>query len=432
MKEDLIKSLILEFQNSPLLEVQQRRLETPLNTGKILTIIGPRRAGKTAYCFGLIRKLLESGRSAEQILYINFEDERLDRTTQELDLIVQVYQREYPDHDLSSCVFVFDEIQNVPNWDRFVRRMYDTVCKNLIITGSNSKVLSKDIATSLRGRTLTYEILPLSFREYLSFLKVSSVPKTGKDAALVQLHLENYLVYGGFPEIVGFENSLKIKTLQEYFEVMMYRDVGDRAGIGDSGLLRFFLKKSFASATKVYSVNKMFNDLKTAGYKIGKNTLYEIANLCKDAYLFFTVPKFTRKIATQELGDKKLFAIDQGLLVALGLVMPDEKGKLMEQAVFLELYRRARGNVHFDANGYECDFLLGEWDQIRAAVQVTVSLEDADVKKRELRGLLSACEKFGLSEGLIITYSEKDKLVTRGVSITVLPLWEWLLISDDR
>lgn len=430
MKEDIIKLLISDFHTTPLPKHRPRDLDVPLNTQKILSITGPRRAGKTAYCQDLIRQMLAQGKTIQQILYINFEDERLDRTTEELDAIITVYRRMYPHISLDSCVFIFDEIQNVPKWDQFVRRVYDTLCKSIIVTGSNSKALGKDIATSLRGRTLTYEILPLSFKEYLQFLDGTATPAASQEIALVQHHLETYLVYGGFPETVFFEPQVKIKTLQDYFEVMMYRDVGERAGIADSQLLRFFLKRSFACATKGYSVNKLFNELKSAGYKLGKNTLYDIADICRQAYLFFTVPKYTQKIANIELGEKNLYSIDAGLLVALGLVMPHEPGKLMEQAVFLELYRRYNGNLFFDSNGYECDFILGEWDDVRAAVQVTQSLEDPDVRQREIKGLVSACKKFGLGKGTIVTKATQDRFTTpEGIVVEVVPLWQWLLAT---
>ncbi len=427
MKENTIKQLIQDFHNTPLPIPKIRALNSPLDTKKILSIVGPRRAGKTTYCFSLIQQLIQSGKPLSHILYINFEDERLDQTTEELDCIVQQYQILYPEIHLQDCTFIFDEIQNIPLWERFVRRIYDHTCKNIIVTGSNAKALSKDIATSLRGRTLSYEILPLSFKEYLEFLGSTTTPRTTTEIAKVQNHLNTYLIYGGFPETVEFDPHLKIKILQEYFEVMMYRDIGERAGISQSSLLRFFLKRSFSSNTKSYSINKIYHDLKSAGYKIGKNSLYELAELCKQAYVFFTVPKYTQKIANIELGEKKIFAIDNGILTALGLLAPTEVGKQMEQVVFLESYKRYGGNLFFDANGYECDLLVGEWDSIHTAIQITQTLEDPSVKKREIKGLLSACKKTHLNEGLLLTLHEEATFTEDGVTIQVKPLWKWLL-----
>jgi predicted AAA+ superfamily ATPase len=172
--------------------------------------------------------------------------------------------------------------------------------------------------------------------------------------------------------------------------------------------------------------------LKSAGYKIGKNTTYELVDICRNAYLYFTVPKYTTKIANLELGEKKLFAIDSGLLGALGLVMPHETGKLLEQAVFLECYRRTPHGIFFDANGYECDFLLGEWDQIHTAIQVTSSLEDPKVYQRELKGLVQACQKFNLEKGMIITLSTEERIVVDGVEVAVVPAWKWMISSYSK
>jgi uncharacterized protein len=224
-----------------------------------------------------------------------------------------------------------------------------------------------------------------------------------------------------------FSLSRLFDERHDYFEVMMYKDLGERAKIIDSGMIRYFLKRCFSSFTKSFSVNKIYNELKSAGYKVGKNTVYEWVDICRNAYLFFTVPKYTSKIGTIEMGEKKLFALDNGLLGALGLVHPHEDGKLLEQTIFLECYRRYPEGVFFDANGYECDFLLGEWPIIHTAIQVTESLEDPDVRKKELKGLLSACKKFGLKKGLVITRFEKDMIEDSGVVFEVVPAWEWLL-----
>lgn len=240
-----------------------------------------------------------------------------------------------------------------------------------------------------------------------------------------------YLRHGGFPETVFFDAPVHRKTLQDYFEVMMYKDLGERAKIADSALLQLFLKRCFSSVCKPFSTHKLYNELKSAGYKIGKNTVYELVEICRNAYLYFTVPKYTAKIANLELGEKKLFAIDSGLLGALGVVLPHETGKLLEQAVYVECYRRSPQGIFFDANGYECDFLLGEWDQIHTAIQVTESLADPDVRHRELKGLLKACQKFNLKTGLILTQSTEERWDIEGIEIRVMPVWRWMVGSAD-
>jgi predicted AAA+ superfamily ATPase len=180
VKKELIKEIIRDFHRENLPESKSRDLSINVDTNKIITITGVRRCGKTYMLFETIKKLLSNGIDKNMILYLNLEDERLELKTEELDLIIQAYRELYPDIPLSQCYFFFDEIQNVMGWERFLRRLYDKLTKNIIITGSNSRLLSKEIATSLRGRTITYEIFPLSFSEYLRFHNIEALAKVIK------------------------------------------------------------------------------------------------------------------------------------------------------------------------------------------------------------------------------------------------------------
>ncbi|MCD6539710.1 MAG: AAA family ATPase, partial [Candidatus Omnitrophica bacterium] len=172
MEKEILKQIIRDFHKNRLPLSKPRTLKIPLNTRKIVTISGVRRSGKTFALFETIKKLLSLNVPQERILYVNFEDERLQIRRESLDAVVQAYRELYPDFNLNKCYFFFDEIQNIDGWEKFIRRIYDTVTKNIFVTGSNSKLLSREIATSLRGRTITYEVFPLSFREYLEFNKV--------------------------------------------------------------------------------------------------------------------------------------------------------------------------------------------------------------------------------------------------------------------
>jgi len=426
MKKELLKIIIRDFHVSPLPKLNRRTLEVPIDSGKIVTLVGVRRSGKTSYLFNIIEDLLVRGVPMEKILYVNFEDERLDLKTEELDLLLQAYQELYPDTDIKDCWFFFDEIQNIADWDRFIRRIYDKGTGKIFITGSNARFLSSEIATSLRGRTISYEVFPLSFTEYLDFKGVTVDQHSSKSIARINHHLTDYLRHGGFPEVINYDDCLRNRVLQEYFNVMIYRDLLERYEIKNLPTLKFFLKRLMASATKQVSVNNIYNELKSSGFKIGKTQLYDNLEACQNIYMALLLRKQTRSMVERELGEKKIYAIDNGLLNALDYKFSDDTGKTMEQAVFLELKRRGQ-DIYFFKEKVECDFVVKRGFEITEAIQVAATLSDKKTRKRELRGLLECCNTFGLKEGLIITAEASEDLELAGIKVNIIPLYRWLL-----
>ena len=327
---------------------------------------------------------------------------------------------------MKECYFFFDEIQNIENWEKFVRRVYDSVTKNIFITGSNSRFLSSDIATSLRGRTLSYEVFPLSFREYLRFNGVGIDLHSSRSLATISNSLHNYLVNGGFPEVVTYDDKLREKVLQEYFNVMIYRDMVERYEIKNAAILKFFIKRVLASSTKQLSVNTIYNELKSSGLKIGKNPLYEYLDACQGIYLAFVLKKFSHKFVSRELGERKVYCIDNGLLNAVNFRFSDDKGKAMEQVVFLELKRTGK-EIYFYKDRYECDFIVKEGNRVSSVIQVSQTLADEKTKRRELRGIVDACREFGLRQGIIITSDASEDFEVEKIRIQTVPLYRWLL-----
>ncbi|NTV99667.1 MAG: ATP-binding protein, partial [Chlorobiaceae bacterium] len=293
MKKDIIRQIIRNFHVSPLPSMKRRLLQVPTDTGKIVTLVGVRRSGKTSCLFNSINGLLNKGVPMTSILYVNFEDERLELKTDELDLLLQAYQELYPEMLMEGCYFFFDEIQNVAGWDKFVRRIYDSITKNIFITGSNARFLSSDIASSLRGRAVSYEVYPLSFSEYLDFKGVSADLDSTKSIAVINHHLGDYLKRGGFPEVIGYDDALRNRVLQEYFNVMIYRDLAERYEIRNLPALKFFLKRILASATKQFSVNNIYKELKSSGFRIGKNQLYDYLEASVNVYLAQILRKYS-------------------------------------------------------------------------------------------------------------------------------------------
>jgi uncharacterized protein len=429
MKKDILKGIIRDFHLEPLPEFFDRDIEVPGSSGKIITLMGVRRSGKTSFLINFIAKLIKEGLDLRKVLYLNFEDERLDLKTSELDLILQAYRELYPELNQKDWHLFFDEIQNIPGWEKFIRRVYDSITKKIFITGSNSRFLSSDIATSLRGRSLSYEIFPLSFKEYLRFQGVAIDRHSSRSLARINNRLQKYLETGGFPEVIHYGNKLREKVLQEYFNVMIYRDLMERYEIKNQAVLKFFLKRVLASSTKQLSVNTIYNELKSSGLKIGKNLLYEYLEACQNIYLAFVLKKIAPKLVSRELGERKVYAVDMGLLNALSFRFSDDKGKAMEQVVFLELKRRGE-EIYFFKENVECDFVVKRGNRVAEAIQVSYTLTDEKTKRREIRGLVAACKKFGLKSGVMITNDFLEEFEAEQVTLRPVPLAHWLLGDD--
>ena len=423
-----IKQIIRDFYLQKPFEVHSRELQLPINTQKIITLMGVRRCGKTSILYETINRLTQSI-DKKRILFFNFEDERFELNQENLDLILQAYMELYPEIEMRETYLFFDKIQNVDGWEKFVRRVYDGVSKNIFITGSNSKLLSRDIATSLRGRTITYEVFPLSFREYLAFEKIEIDLHSTKSLAFIHNRLEKFLHEGAFPEIVLFDDRIREKILQDYYNVMIYKDLIERFEIKNTKALKFFLKRILASSTKLVSVNKIYNDLKSSGFKVGKNSLYEYLGYVEDIYLSLTLDRYSQKITTQT--DKKVYSIDIGFNNTLLYKFSDDIGKSMENAVFLELRRRGKEIYYHTDRTSECDFIVLEKGTVTGAIQVTYEMENKKTRDREFKGLINACKQYGLNKGLIITYEEEGSYQESGLTIELVSLVSFLLTESS-
>jgi hypothetical protein len=425
-KKEQIKQIIRDFHLSKNFDVKTRALKVPIDTKKIITLIGVRRCGKTSILYSTINELCENI-PKERILFLNFEDERLELNLDELDLVLQSYRELYPQYDLKDCYFFFDEIQNIPGWEKFIRRVYDTLSTNIYITGSNSKFLSSEIATSLRGRTLVFEVFPLSFSEYLSFKGIGVDLYSSASLAYIKNEQIKFLKEGGFPEILFLDEQYRNQTLQEYFNVLLYKDLAERYNITNTIALKFFLKRIIASTTKPISINKIYNELKSSGIKIGKNTLYDFLDYVQNIYLALTLHRYDNSLISKELGEKKVYSIDIGLNNAIEFKFSEDIGKALENSVYLELRRRNQELFYYKDTNSECDFILNDKNKITEALQVTYEMSNEKTKSREFKGLINACKSFELTSGKIITSDTEDELITDNISITMVPFYKWVL-----
>lgn len=425
-----IKEIIKNNQGRNFNEMITRDLVLPLNTGKIISAYGARRSGKTHLLYLAMKSLLDEGLDVSKIIHINFEDERLTTPEFEFDKILQAYRELFPDNDLKTCYFFFDEIQNIEHWEKFVRRINEDGCKNIFITGSNSKFLSTEIATELRGRTIPIEVYPLNFGEYLRFSQIDNDIYSSAGKARVKVALRNYLRFGGFPEILEMDEFWNRKVLQEYYNVMIYRDIIDRYNVSQPVLLKYFIKKLYAGVTKPVSINKVYNDFKSNKYTVGKNTLYDFFEMLQAAYMIVTVEKFDHSEIRRENLEKKVYAIDSGLLSAVDFTASDNWGKLLENMVLLEWLKYGK-KTFFYKQTKECDLIWEENGSYQAA-QICYSLEDEDTQKRELAGLYEACNYLGINQGMIITWDETKSLTYKNMEVSVVPAYQYILEKLGR
>ncbi len=267
----------------------------------------------------MINKLAEEV-ERKNLIYINFEDERLNFDSLNLNVILEAYYELYPETE-GDLYFFFDEIQEVNKWEKFVRRIYDSVSKNIFITGSSSKLLSSEIATSLRGRAISYELFPLNFNEYLRFkdITIGNLSATRTKANVIK-HFNEYLLLGGFPEVITYNDDLRYRTLQSYLDVMIFRDIIERYNIPNPLALKYLIKKALTNVGNYLSVNKIFNELKSTGIKVSKDSIYLFLNYIQDAYLIFMMNIFSESINVQNTNDKKFIVLIMDWLIVFLLV----------------------------------------------------------------------------------------------------------------
>ncbi|HAG15526.1 MAG TPA: ATPase [Bacteroidales bacterium] len=427
MKE-LIKTIITRFHTSELPQIVSRNLQLPINSQKVISVIGARRCGKTYMLFETISKLISSGIPKHNILYLNFEDERLQLNINELDLIMQAWRELHPNEGLIEHYFFFDEIQNIEGWEKFIRRIYDTETQNIFVTGSNSAFLGTDIATSLRGRTLPYEVFPFTFDEYLRFRNLNSDYYSEPNKALIINAFKDYLNQGGFPETVNRQLLEQSNILRTFYYVMLYKDLIERYSISNVPVIKYFIEKLADNITKYFSINKIYNSLKSQGLKLDKNQLYQFIDYVENIYLIFSIMRYDYSYSARSKSDKKAYFIDNGLLNTLSHNFTENRGKLLENAIFIFL-RQKFGSLYektifYFKEKHECDFVVFDRDKPTHCIQVSYDISEAETRKRELSGLVEAMNFFKLEKGYIITAEQEEEIIIDSKQILVRPAFK--------
>ncbi|WP_421715719.1 ATP-binding protein [Arcobacter arenosus] len=423
--KDVFKRLITDFIEKNITGIISRDYQIPLNSKKIISLIGVRRSGKSSILFDIVHNLRKTT-PRENIIYINFEDDRLyPLELKSLDLLLESYFELYPNKKNEKIYLFLDEVQVVENWEAYVRRIYDNENISIYITGSSAKLLSSEIATSLRGRTISYEIFPFSFKEYLRYKQIDINIHSSKSLSFIKNALETYLIDGGFAETINEDNTISRKILSDYLELIVYKDIVDRYNITNRSLLKTLNKYCFTNIATLISFNKLYNEFKSQGFKLSKDTIFNYVSHLEDAYTLFSVPIYRNSIKEEQRNPKKIYAIDNGFKKIYDYAIGEDKSKLYENIVFLHLRNQTK-EIYYFKEKQEVDF-YAKIEGKEFLVNVSVKIDNEKTKQRETKGLLEAMNYFDLNESYLITQDEDETIQIEDKKIFVLPLYKFLL-----
>lgn len=428
---NIFQSIIALHQEEIPLSLYERSLQLPLNKQRIVTVTGVRRCGKSSLLHLTINRLLASGVDKEQILYIGFDDERLaNMDVSDFDEILQAYRLMYPDRPLSSVYMFFDEIQIVKGWELFVLRVYKSYCKNVYVTGSTAQMLSGEMSSALRGWPDEYTEYPLSFKEFIAFKGIKANRYTEEGAALMANMFKSYLLTGGFPQaVLANVETERVKLLQAYFNTMLFRDMIEHYNISASpSVVRYFLKRVFNNITKPSSVNNIYNDLKSQGLKLSKDSLYQWLDYACNIFLLHKVPKYSKSVIKQSTSLSKYYVADFALAKSVLLPQSEEKGKALENAVYMHLVRHLNENeqIFYFNEGAECDFVIANDEGVKELIQVCWELDEFNTP-RECGGLCAASAATGCKKASIITCNQAQSIHYGELQINVVAAWVFML-----
>jgi len=412
--EDKIKSFIAEWLSSQLPRVIERDISLPLDKDYIVTVTGGRRNGKTFLLFQTISQIVKRGLASwDEIVYLDFEDYRLKGlTVEDLDKVLI----SFVELTGKQPKYIFlDEIQNVKNYGSWFRKRLNA---RVFLSGSTSELTPKKIAEELRGRSVNYEVYPLSFKEFLKFKGFSYSPLmdyTAERGKILSL-LREYLYYGAYPAVVLEEKEEdRIRLLRSYFESVIVRDLE----IVKPNVAEIFLRFIIENYANPISINKVYNYLRGLGIQIGKETVIELFERGKETYFLFMVEEFEKSERKRKVNPKKVYVIDTGYSLVLG----DEFSisRAMENTVFLELLRRGYREIFYWKGEKEVDFVLSNNFKPTTLIQVTYATDK--LNDREVEGIIEAKEQLKTDENLIITWGYEGEIE----GIKTIPLWKWLL-----
>jgi predicted AAA+ superfamily ATPase len=397
------------------IKVFPRDKEIKFNEEFINVIIGPRRSGKSYFLYDIIKNKLKL--KEDEYLFVNFEEIEVNDLNEIITAHVEIYGRE------PKYLFL-DEIQSLKNWEKQLYSLYEQKQYVIFVTGSNSKLLSKEIATQLRGRSKTIKIFPFSFKEIFEIYNLNYREKIlSEDEIRTIRKIINKHIYTQYPQIV-LEKIEPWDFFNDYLDLVIFKDIIERYNVENRFALNFLVKNLIDSSTKVFSVNKLYKTLKSQNYKISKNTLYDYLEYLEDTKVFLFIRKYTNSLRKQELVEKKVYPCDPGIYNYLKEI---DIGKTLEMVVLCELIKRNYDVYYYVLkNSKEIDFLWKYINEI-GLVEVCYSFDNFDVKKDHINKVFDALCELNLGEGLIVTWNHEETIVKNGKTIRIVPFWKFLI-----
>ena len=416
----------------------RRDAQLPAVVGKVHAVIGMRRAGKTTF----LRRLLNERRAvgpSERAVYLSLDDDRLANLELErLGFLWEEYYRRHPALRGRETVYWFlDEIQFVPDWERFVRRVLDSEKTEIVVSGSSARMLSREVHTSLRGRGMATVIRPFNFREFLRHRgeEPRSEPRRWKPAerSLVEKRLREFLAEGGFPETQELPAALRIELLQGYVDTVLFRDVVERYGVSQVAALRWLVRQCLRNPAGSFSAHRLHQDLKAQGHGVAKDAVHAMLGHLLDAFLLSVVPLATDSERQRNSNPRKLYPADPGLIKAFDTSGRSNVGHALETAVLNELERRGAEVAYVKTgDALEVDFLARRPDAEEELIQVCVDLSSPDTRARELRALTEAAKDHPRATRRLLVLDRDVLARADAPGIEVLPAYEWLLAAPDE
>lgn len=401
----------------------QKKIDNFFSTGEVIVLKGIRRAGKSTLLINHIRHLTGQGIDSKAFLFVNFEDPRFngDMNSSLLEQIYEVY-KEFVNHDLKPHIFL-DEVQHVEQWEKWVLTGYELKRAHFYVTGSSSKLLSREFGTALSGRFLAINVFPLGFDEYLMFKNLPSpnIKNLIIQKIVFKKAFNDFLKSGGFPKPIALDEEMRRQEIIMYYETIILKDIVARHRLKNYDSVKKVAFYLLSNIGKPFNLNKVRTSLAIS---------YDLADkyfeYLKDTFLLFELYQYNHSLNKQFANRRKVYCIDNGILTHTSFRISEDYGRYLENVVFVELIRRGC-EVYFHQEKKECDFVIKDGLHITQAIQVSRSLHNENTRKREMEGMLEAMHTYSLNEGMILTEDEEDETMIEGLSVKVIPVWKWLL-----
>jgi hypothetical protein len=435
MIEQEIERKIQDFRSTGIPQYIPRAGRVVMVDHMVSTVIGGRRTGKSFRILQAADELIRGRRiikSPNQICYLDFDNPILSSMqAKDLKLIQTTFLKMNPDMDIGTgAVFLLDEIHKILGWEDYVIDLSRNAAWKVIVTGSSSKLLRQDVATELRGKAVSSEVYPLSFREYLTFKQFRHPPASTKGMAEAQRLFDAYLRSGGYPALVNLDDYAATAVLREYFDTMILKDVIQRYDISKPRQCIHLYRYLLSNIGKPFTLQSLHRFLKQAGFATSRDTLRDLVGWAADSWLIFSVPLYSDSVKEQDRNYKKLYAIDWALAAANSSVWDGSLSRSLENMVFLHLHRQSH-RVHYyltKSKRQEVDFIAVDGNgHPAAALQVCLDVAHDRTMNREMEPLISAAKYFGIKNNYIITRSFENSIKVDGVNVKILPAWKWMM-----